>query len=53
MQADVLIEALAVQRRLELAESFVDAWKVGAKWRERLERVLERITDDAGEALSR
>ena len=43
MQAGTLIEALAVQRRLELAEAFVDAWEVGPKWRERLESGMERI----------
>ena len=51
MQAGVLIETLAVKRRLDLAEAFVDAWKVGPKWRERLEGGLERITDDARGAL--
>lgn len=51
MQADVLIEALATLRRGDLAEAFIDAWQVGPRWREHLENGLDRITDEARDAL--
>lgn len=42
-QAEMLINVLAERRPLELAEAWQAAWDGGPKWRDKLERGLERL----------
>ncbi|MDP3209881.1 MAG: GSU2403 family nucleotidyltransferase fold protein, partial [Rhodoglobus sp.] len=44
-QAGGLIQSLVLRRPLELAEAWTDAWAVGERWREKLTRGRERLTE--------
>jgi hypothetical protein len=51
LQAETLMEALAVKRPLELASVWRAAWEVGPRWREKLEAGRERMTPSSREIL--
>lgn len=51
MQAGTLISALAKRRPIELGEAWEEAWKVGPRWREKLEKGRARLPAEAEEAL--
>lgn len=52
LQAAILIEALAVQRPVELAAAWRSAWQTGERWREKLGSGRERLPAAAREALA-
>lgn len=45
-QAAILIEALAVKRPAELADSWRSAWKTGDRWRKKLDAGRQRLPKD-------
>lgn len=51
-QAGGLIDTLAIRRPLELAEAWTEAWEVGDKWKEKLMRGRERLTEQQRNALA-
>jgi hypothetical protein len=51
LQAETLIEALAVKRPLELAKAWQIAWDTGPRWREKLDFGRERLSQTAGQSL--
>jgi hypothetical protein len=46
-QAQILIEALAVRRPAELADSWKAAWSAGPQWRKKLESGRARLSAEA------
>jgi hypothetical protein len=46
-QAQILIDALAVRRPAELADSWRATWNAGPKWRKELESGRARLSADA------
>jgi hypothetical protein len=50
-QAEMLINVLAVRRPLELADAWLTAWDSGPKWRDKLERGVERLPGPARDTL--
>ena len=51
LQAATLIEALALKRPVELAQSWRAAWETGPRWREKLEAGRERLPEIHRETL--
>src|SRR5262245_15059778 len=51
VQAQALIEALAVKRPLELADAWRTAWEAGPRWKEKLDAGRERLSTAARELL--
>ena len=52
-QAQVLIEALALKRPAELADSWKTAWNAGRQWRRKLESGEARLSIDTRATLTR
>jgi hypothetical protein len=52
LQAQTLIEALAVKRPAELAAAWRTAWKTGDRWREKLEAGRDRLPGPTKEVLA-
>jgi hypothetical protein len=51
LQAETLMEGLAVKRPVELASAWRAAWEVGPRWREKLEAGRERLSAPGREIL--
>ncbi|HSK40588.1 MAG TPA: GSU2403 family nucleotidyltransferase fold protein, partial [Arenibaculum sp.] len=51
-QAGILIEAMAPRHHHDLAETWIEAWERGPKWREALAGSLSRMQDDRREMLA-
>ena len=50
-QAEGLIDALVQRRGLELGEAWLDAWSVGERWREKLTRGRDRLSQEHDQRL--
>jgi hypothetical protein len=53
VQTGTLIMALAKRRPLELGEVWLEAWNVGPRWREKLDALVQRLSEVLRKELSR
>ena len=53
VQAGTLVLATAKRRPLELGEAWQEAWRVGPRWREKLDAGVQRLSDTERSELTR